>query len=122
MPGGDSSPDIKYPKITSVLLDQSNGVGVKRAKTSSLPESMRFIRGTDLYVGSVLFLLKSSNSPRYKKNIYMDYDENTGRVILSKEMTDKTNKLDKLLTSKIGEEIVKITVLDEFTDPEEMAT
>jgi len=113
MPGGDSSPDIKYPKITSVLLDQSNGVGVKRAKTSSLPESMRFIRGTDLYVGSILFLLKSSNSPRYKKNIYMDYNENTGRVIMSNDMVHITTKLDKLLTSKIGREIVKINVLGE---------
>lgn len=113
MPGGDSSPDIKYPKITSVLLDQSNGVGVKRAKTSSLPESMRFIRGTDLYVGSILFLLKSSNSPRYKKNIYMDYNENTGRVIMNDKMIKATSKLDKLLTSKIGSEVVKINMLDD---------
>lgn len=98
-----SSSDIKYI-TTSKINEQSNATGVKRSKnTSSLPESMKFIKGQDLFYGSVLFFSKSANSPGFRLNPYVDYNIETGRFIVSEEEKQVIDKLNRLLNSKMGE-------------------
>jgi len=99
----DYTGDIMYPKITSTLEDQSRGNGVKRGKQSSLPEAMKTLKGQDMFLGSLLFLSKSSNSPRFKSNLFMNYDLHTGRMMPSKEIQPKITLLDELLLGRAGD-------------------
>jgi hypothetical protein len=99
----DYTGDIMYPKITSMLEDQSRGNGVKRGKQSSLPEAMKTLKGQDMFLGSLLFLSKSSNSPRFKSNLFMDYDLHTGRLTPSDEVRPKVELLDELLLGRSGD-------------------
>lgn len=96
----DYSGDIKYPKTTSLLEDQSRGNGVRRGKQSQFPESTRTLKGQDLILGSMLFLTKKSPSPRFRTNLYLKYDIYTGRVTPDKDILDKANYLDKMLQGR----------------------
>ena len=99
----DYTGDIMYPKITSTLEDQSRGNGVKRGKQSSLPEAMKTLKGQDMFLGSLLFLSKSSNSPRFKSNLFMNYDLHSGRMMPSEQVLPKIKLLDELLLGRAGD-------------------
>jgi len=99
----DYTGDIMYPKITSTLEDQSRGNGVKRGKQSSLPEAMKTLKGQDMFLGSLLFLSKSSNSPRFKSNLFMEYDLHSGRMMPSEAIQPKIKLLDELLLGRSGD-------------------
>jgi len=92
--------DIMYSKITSILEDQSRGNGVKRGKSSQFPESTRTLKGQDLAIGSLLFLAKNAPSPRFRSNLFMNYDLRTGRLLIDDKMRKKIEKLDILLLGK----------------------
>ena len=96
----DSVSDIKYPKITSVLEDQSRGNGVKRGSKTQFPESTKTLKGQDLVLGSLLFLTKVAPSPRFKVNMFFDYDAHTGRPLIPEKLDTTIKKLDVLLRGK----------------------
>lgn len=110
----DNTLDIKYPRITSILEDQSCGDGVKRAKNSQLPESSKVLRGPDCYFGSLLYISKTKPSPRFKANLYMYYDYKTGRIAIPEHLLAGIQKLDTKLTGKTGNS--KIDLLDSNDD------
>ena len=113
-----SSSELKL-MFTNKLSDQSKGNGVKISKQTTLPESMKTIKAQDLYFGSVLFLTKSANSPRFKANIYMDYNVETGRIIIDDVMKDKLSRLDSFLGAKTGQHVIpESDMLEEETDIE----
>ena len=62
-----------YPKITSVLEDQSRGNGVRRGGKNQLPEATKTLKGDDLSFGTLLFLGKTAPSPRFKINVFVKY-------------------------------------------------
>jgi len=97
----ESSGDNKYLKITSQLADQSQGNGVKRGSGSQFPESTKTLRGQDLWLGSLLYLGKSAPSPRFRANLYMDYDLRTGNLKMEPEIKTKVAYLDTMLRGKI---------------------
>ena len=107
----DSVSDIKYPKITSVLEDQSRGNGVKRGSKTQFPESTKTLKGQDLVLGSLLFLTKVAPSPRFKVNMFFDYDAHTGRPLIPEKLDTTITKLDVLLRGKQAD-IVDIEVFD----------
>lgn len=105
----DSSSDIMYPKITALLEDQSRGNGVQRGKQMQFPESTRTIKGDDLILGSVLFLNKAAPSPRFRANMFLEYDIITGRLNPDSRLKEMAAHLDKLLR---GKEVANQHILD----------
>lgn len=99
----ESSGDNKYLKITSQLADQSQGNGVKRGSGSQFPESTKTLRGQDLWLGSLLYLGKSAPSPRFRANLYMDYDLRTGNLKMEPKIKQKIEYLDTMLRGKLAE-------------------
>jgi len=76
---------------------QSRGNGVKRSNKSTLPESARTLKGGDLGFGSLLFLSKGLPSPRFKLNLFVDYDLTTGKVKYPDDIQRALNKLNLML-------------------------
>lgn len=93
--------DIMYPKMTALLEDQSRGNGVKRGGNQQLPPDTKTLRGHDLYLGSLLFLTKHAPSPRFRANLYLDYDIYTGKIKIPEDITRIINKLDLMLTGRL---------------------
>lgn len=98
--GADSTTDLMYPKCTSCLEDQSRGDGVKRSSTPRFPEAARFIHGSDVLLGSILYLGKLVPSGRFKSNVYMNYNINTGRIHIPKDMEKIIEAIDTKLQGK----------------------
>jgi len=110
-----ASSELKY-MFTNKLSDQSKGNGVKISKQNTLPEAMKSIKAQDIYFGSVLFLTKSAISPRFKANMFMDFNINTGRIIIPKERQKELDKLDILLKAKTGQHEVPESLVNESED------
>lgn len=112
----DYTLDIKYPKITALLEDQSRGDGVKRSAKVKFPEATKSIKAQQLAMGSLLFLSKTAPSPVFKSNMYMLYNTDTGKLIIPPELQKKLDKLEKMLqgrTENINVETIDgETVLD----------
>ena len=109
----DTSSDIAYLKVTSVLEDQSRGNGVKRGSNTQFPESTKLLRGHDLYIGSLLFLSKSKPSPRFRVNPYFNYELDTGRIIIDEKFDKILSELDSMLMGSIEYDTEVFNVLDE---------
>ena len=92
--------DIKYPKGTALLEDQSRGSGVRRGKNNQFPEATKTLKGHDLCLGSLLFLNKAAPSPRFRSNLYMKYDIMSGRIKLSEQDNKMIEELDVLLRGR----------------------
>jgi len=82
---------------------QSQGDGVKVGRKSQFPESTRTLRGHDLWLGSLLFLSKTAPSPRFRANLFMDYDLHTGKLKIDDKMKDTIKLLDSMLLGKAKE-------------------
>lgn len=104
----ESTLDIMYPKITAILEDQSRGNGVNRSSKSVFPEHTKTIKGHDIYLGSILFLNKDAPSPRFRSNLYMDYDIYTGKILIDKKTDYLLKNLDKKLRGKIENNKINI--------------
>lgn len=115
----DASSDIMYPRVTALLEDQSRGNGVKRGTNSQFPEATKTIRGHDLYLGSLLFLIKAAPSPRFRSNLYMDYNVQNGKLIVPKHLEKIIKNLDIMLTGRLEND--KIEILENDDDIELMA-
>lgn len=107
----DNVCDNYYMKITSELEDQSRGDGVKKGKNSQLPPAVKSIRGHDIYLGSVLYLGKSAPSPRFRSNLYLDYNIYTGKIKVPEYLKKELAKLDNLLVTHTDN--VNINLLEE---------
>jgi len=99
----DYSSDIKYPKITSVLEDQSRGQGARRGGKNQLPEAAKTLKGGDLGFGSLLFLGKQTPSPRFKLNLFLNYNVDTGRINHPSDLERRLKKLNNLLVGRQSE-------------------
>lgn len=108
----ESTSDLIYPKITAVLEDQSRGNGVNRGNKTQFPESTKTIKGQDLIIGSLLFLTKTAPSPRFRTNIFMDYNIWTGKLNVPKSIEKSANKLDTLLQGKLVNDKIENSILD----------
>jgi hypothetical protein len=97
----ESTGDIMYPKITTLLEDQSRGNGVKRGTKSQFPESTKQLKGHDLALGSLLFLNKSAPTPRLRSNLYLQYNVSNGKLVIPKYIQKAIEKLDLLLTGRV---------------------
>lgn len=98
----DTSTDNKYHKLTSVLELQERGQNVTKSKNSVFPASSRFITGSDLYMGSILYLTKKSPTPKLHINPYVTLDVVTGRFTPTEEMKTTIKALDDRLVKSIG--------------------
>jgi len=76
---------------------QSRGNGVKRGKKSTIPEAAKTLKGGDLGFGSLLFLGKNLPSPRFKINMFVDYNVTTGKIRYPKDIIKTLEKLSSLL-------------------------
>lgn len=92
---------------------QSRGNGVRRGSKSQFPDSTKNIKGHDLYLGSLLFLTKSAPSPRFRANLFMNYDLFSGRLQIPKNIKRTITKLDKLLQGKTTNAKVETFDLEE---------
>lgn len=93
---------------------QSRGNGIRRAKNSQFPEGRRILRAYDLYLGSMLFITKAAPSPVFRANVFMNYNVNTGRILVPEELDRPLHKLDSMLSGKT--ENSKIAVMEEDED------
>lgn len=93
----DSSTDLMYPKITALLEDQSRGNGVNKGTETKFLPSMRILSGYDLRLGTLLFLNKKAPTPRLRVNVFMDYDIDTGKIIIPKDIDNTICKLNSML-------------------------
>lgn len=93
---------------------QSRGDGPKRNKIAQFPESTKTLRGHDLLLGSLLFLNKSAPSPRFRANLYLDYNIYTGRLNIPDQIDKVLIKLDSMLMGR--ETNTKIEVLETDID------
>jgi hypothetical protein len=103
----DYSGDIIYPKTTAPLEDQSRGNGVKRGTKSQFPDATKTLKGHDLALGSLLFLTKTAPSPRFRSNLYLDYDLQTGRLIIDDELTKTIEVLDDHLRGRVENKAIE---------------
>lgn len=93
---------------------QSRGNGVKRGTKSQFPESTKTIKGQDLVLGSLLFLTKTAPSPRFRTNVFLNYNIESGRLVIPDNIAVTVSKLDKLLQGKADNRIINL--LDENGD------
>ena len=84
---------------------QWRGNGVKRGKNNKFPQYTKQLKGGDLYLGSLLFLTKGAPTPRLRCNVYLDYDNVSGRLIVPPELGPVLEKLNDLLLGRTTEEI-----------------
>lgn len=94
------SGDNYYTKITSHMVLQESGNGVHRAKRNTLPSTCINLTGSDLALGSILFIPKATPTSRVRLNPFTVIDHNTGVIQMSKDIEDTVNKLDVLLQGK----------------------
>ena len=80
---------------------QSRGNGVYRNKQSTFPEATRTIRGHDLFLGSLLFLIKKAPSGRFRINPWVNFELKTGRLTPDEKMIQTTTLVDSMLAGKI---------------------
>lgn len=119
----EATSDIIYPKITAVLEDQSRGIGVTKGggkakpgkgkpkgKSKAMPDAIKFIRGHDLFLGSLLFLTKKAPSPRLRVNPYIKFDTNSGKLTMPKDIKVTTDLINSLLKGKT--ELTNIDILE----------
>ena len=120
----DYTLDIKYPKITALLEDQSCGKGVRRASKAQFPEATKTLKAQQMALGSPLFLNKSKPSGVFKANLYMKYNEVTGRILLEQKTRAILDKLDALLKGRIVDDRIDVmesdTALSDNDDPIEL--
>lgn len=110
----ETTSDIRYPKITTILEDQSRGVGVKRGSKTTFPESTKTLKGYDIYMGSMLFLSKPAPTPRFRSNLYLKYNITTGKLIIPENINKTITKLDNMLKGRLNND--KIEILDSESD------
>lgn len=79
---------------------QSRGNGVRRGSKTQFPESTKTLKGQDLYIGSLLFLIKSAPTPRLRFNMFLEYEPLSGKIEIDKKTTKTIEKLDKLLLGR----------------------
>lgn len=96
----EATSDIIYPKITAMLEDQSRGEGIIKTKTKPLPDALKCIKGYDIYLGSMLFLIKKAPTPRLRVNPYLQFDTKTGKIIMPKDIKETTDLINVLISSK----------------------
>ena len=113
----DYTGDIKYPKSTALLTDQARGRGVYKDPNKKLPYEFKNINGYDLYIGSLLFLSKDSPSPRFKANMFFNYDLRSGRAVIPDKFKYMLKKLDYMLKGKtVNSNNAIIDITDEDDD------
>lgn len=95
---------------------QSRGNGVNRGAKSQFPLNTRFIKGQDPLIGSLLYLGKKSPSPRFKANIFMDYNINSGKINISDLNIRTSVALDKMLMGRIGEDDQEYAILNKVIE------
>ena len=91
---------------------QSRGNGVNRGNKTQFPESTKTIKGQDLIIGSLLFLTKTAPSPRFRTNIFMDYNIWTGKLQVPDHIARSASKLDTLLQGKIVNDKIEDSILE----------
>jgi len=79
---------------------QNRGQGVRRGGKTQLPETSKSLKASDLGFGSLLFLGKNLPSPRFKQNPYLNYNIYTGKITHNSDISNRINKLDKLLSGR----------------------
>jgi len=110
----DYSGDNYYFKITSSLVDQNQGQGVKKSKDNNFPKSTRRIHGEDPYIGSILYITKKAPSPRFKINPYAKINEE-GKFVFDKKTKQAIKKLNKLFSqSFMDDDILSQEQLESF--------
>lgn len=113
-------------RLANVLkIMQSRGLGVTKGKgggkpksrggkgggkATPMPDAIKFIRGYDLYLGSLLFLTKKAPSPRLRVNPYLQFNPVTGKILMSKEIKETTDLINSLLKGKT--ELTNIDLLE----------
>jgi len=79
---------------------QNRGNGVRRGKNNQLPETARTLKAGDLGFGTLLFLGKNLPSPRFKMNVYLQYDILKGKIKHNRTLNKRLKSLDKLLSGR----------------------
>lgn len=92
---------------------QSRGKGVRRASNNQFPEARRTLKAHDLYLGSMLFITKAAPSPAFRANLYMNYDIDTGRLIIPEDLDKSLKKLDIMLTGRTDNSKINLMEEDE---------
>lgn len=65
-----------------------------------MPESAKSLKGDDLGFGSLLFLGKEAPSPRFKANLFMEYDVYSGKIMQSTKKKRTLSKLNNQLQGR----------------------
>lgn len=91
---------------------QSRGDGPKRNKIAQFPESTKTLRGHDLLLGSLLFLNKSAPSPRFRTNLYLDYNVYSGRLVIPDDLDRTLVKLDSMLMGRETNKEIEVLETD----------
>lgn len=116
----DYTGDLKYPKCTVILEDQSRGEGVKQPiGKQRFPDVCETIKGQDTWLGSIFNLMKEVPSGRLKVNLYLQYDPDTGAIIIPEENGIAANILAidsklKLIEDNDSSKFDKVIVDDEI--------
>jgi hypothetical protein len=100
-----------------VLEDQARGSGVRKGSKNQMPESAKTLKGDDLGFGSLLFLGKEAPSPRFKINLFMDYNISTGKINQTNQKKRTLNKLNNLLQGRdVNTDLIEAELVndDEF--------
>lgn len=114
----DYSSDNAIIKCSALVELQSCGDGIKRPKETRYPEEAKYLTGTDLVYGQLLFLIKHKPSPKFRINPYLKINPANGKIIITPDLEESVKYVDSKL--KIGmkdtkdlEEAVNIIVLDD---------
>jgi len=101
----DNTTDVKYYKVTSLLTDQSTGLGVRRGGKTPFPENTRTLRSDDILFGTMSYLGKTAPTPRFRFNTYVSYNMHSGKINKPSYLTPTLDKLSLMLDGRLPEEV-----------------
>ena len=111
------SGDSLYPKITSGVKLQEHGEGVRRKKSKRHTVTPAdYIDGSDLSIGSLLYLPKGTPTPLSRINIFAEINPATGNITPSDEMRSKLEQLGHTLKQDASTEVTEESFVGEILD------
>jgi len=96
----DYSGDNYVSKVTAILQEQNAANGIYASKTNAFPKAIRSIHSDDLYIGTLLYLKKKAPSCRLSINHFADVDVDSGKFLVTKDMSRRLNKLEDLFSKR----------------------
>lgn len=112
--------DLIYPKCSALIENQNRGVGVRRGPNSQFPHTLKSIASSDIVIGSLLYIPKSSPSAKLRLNMFSRFNRKTGDIIIPEESKEMLVELDDMILGKVNDNEIGASEIVTFKEEEEV--